>query len=118
MAGVGLTIDGKRVSNTSGPNAAGNCYGLAGTLPAGTHKYVITVTDKGGKAVTLGGSFVVSKPSKAVQNAAMSSASGSALSDSAKVAWLYDLGGLTGTSSTTTKKSTSAQAADAVFARY
>jgi hypothetical protein len=111
LASVGLTIDGKRVSKLSGPNATGNCYGSAAGLAAGTHKYVISVKDRGGKVTTLSGSFVVSKPSSAAVRAAISSAS----SDSAKVGWLYDLGGLTSTSSNAKKKT---DATDAVFAGY
>jgi hypothetical protein len=118
VASVALTIDGKRVSKTSGPNAAGNCYGSAGTLTAGTHKYVITVTDKGGKATTLSGSFAVAKSSKRASAGSISSAALTTLSDSAKLAWLYDLGGLTGTSSNTKKKTGSTAATDAVFAGY
>jgi hypothetical protein len=110
VASVGLTVDGKQVSKTSGPNAAGNCSGTFGALSAGTHRYVITVTDKGGKATTLAGSFVVSKASKPT------AASGvrSAVSDSVSAAWLY---GLNSTASSADKK-TSAKATDAVFAGY
>ena len=92
-----IAIDGTSVSNVGGPYKASSGVNFSaplGTLAAGSHDYKITATDGSGNVSTLTGSFVLTAASSSVQNALAAAASLSALSNSAKVDWLYDLGGL------------------------
>ncbi len=62
VAGSSLKIDGVNVSQVHGPYAATsgvNYSGAIGTLPAGSHQYVITATDKAGHSSSYFGSFDV-----------------------------------------------------------
>jgi hypothetical protein len=92
-----LQIDGTSVS-VGGPYTASsgvNFSAALGSLATGTHTYKITATDSAGNVSTLNGSFTWG--AAAAQNAMASAAALSALansSNSAKVDWLYDLGGL------------------------
>ena len=64
---VGLKIDGKVVSQINGPYAAAsgvNYFAKLGSLMVGKHAYIITATDKYGKASTLNGSFTMTAPPK------------------------------------------------------
>ena len=100
IASVGLTIDDAAVSNVGGPYAAatGANYSWAfGSLGAGTHTYLIRATDKSGRMSTANGSFTIAASSSAATAAVLSSAEQPAVSTSAKVDWLYDLGGLLNT---------------------
>ena len=97
VASIRLMIDGAAVSGVGGPYkaASGANYSWSfGSLSVGTHKYVIRATDRTGKVSTSSGSFAVSAPSLAARNAVFAGASLSGVSNSAKVDWLYDLGGL------------------------
>ena len=90
-----------------------------GIWTVGSHTYVIQATDNSGNVSTLSGSFALTPPSGTAMNALMSAANLSALPNSAKVDWLYDLGGLlNGTQSSSEKKDTSANAVDAALAAY
>jgi hypothetical protein len=98
VASSTIQIDGATVANVSGPYAASSGVNFSaplGSLTAGTHAYKITATDAAGDVSTLSGSFVWG--SAGAQNALASAAALSVFSnrsDSAKVDWLYDLGGL------------------------
>ena len=113
VASVGLTIDNGAVSGINGPYAAAvgaNYSWKFGSLAAGTHNYVIRATDKLGNASTSSGSFTIG--SSSYSNAALS-----ALSSSAKLAWVYDdLDGLA--ASTQSGSNDGAKAVDAVMAAY
>jgi hypothetical protein len=121
VASSTLKIDGVAVSNVGGPYSAAPSPGVNfsasyGSLAAGTHAYIITATDKAGNVSTSNGSFTTGS-SNATYNALFASASRSALPSSAKVDWVYDLGGLLDTQSSSDNKST-ANAVDAVLAGY
>jgi hypothetical protein len=120
VASVGLSIDGANVSGIGGPYAApsGANYSWGfGSLAVGAHNYVIRATDKLGNVSTASGSFTTT--SNAAKNALFSNAGLSALSNSTKVDWLYDLGGLLDAGSMSSgRKDTSANAVDAVLAGY
>jgi uncharacterized protein YkwD len=93
VGSYGLTIDGGAVT-VAPPSVPGVGYtGATGSLAAGKHNYTIKVTDKLGRVVTFSGSFT-SSASSAARNAVFSSAARSGDSNSPKVDWLYDLGGL------------------------
>jgi hypothetical protein len=97
VASSTLKIDGVAVSNVGGPYTAASGVNFSasyGALAAGSHTYTITATDKAGNVPTLTGTFTISASSSAAKNALFSTASLSALSNSAKMDWLYDLGGL------------------------
>ena len=122
MASSRLTIDGT-AAKVYGPYAAAsgvNFSGVFGTLPAGSHNYSITATDKAGNVSTYSGSFTLTASSGNAKNALLSAASLSALSNSAKVDWLYDLGGLLdlGPQPSSQNRDTSTSAVDAVLAAY
>jgi len=116
IASVGLTIDGAAVSGIAGPYAAkvgfNYSWGFA-SLAAGTHNYVIRATDKLGNASYYSGSFTKTSSSGSSMNALYAAA---AMSNSAKLDWVYDLGGLTGQQSASNNNSTSA--VDAIMAAY
>ena len=62
VAGASITVDNVNVTKLYGPYAAssGVNYGADyGVLAAGTHNYVITVTDKAGLSSTYNGPFNV-----------------------------------------------------------
>ncbi len=113
-----LEIDGISVSNVGGPYAATSGVNFSasyGSLAAGTHAYMIIATDKAGNVSSSSGSFTLAASSSAAKNALATSLS--ALSNSAKVDWLCDLGGLVNSRpSSSDKNNTSADAVDAVLA--
>jgi hypothetical protein len=121
VASSSLTVDGT-AAKIYGPYTAAsgvNYSGVFGTLSAGIHNYTITATDRSGNVSTSNGSFTVSASSSAAKNALFSVASLPAQSNSAKVDWLYGLGGLlNSTPSSSGKNNTSADAVDAVLATY
>ena len=121
VASSSLTVDGT-AAKVYGPYTAAsgvNYAGVFGTLSTGTHNYTITATDKLGNVLTSSGSFTLSASSNAAKHALFSAASLSALSNSAKVDWVYDLGGLlNSTPSSSGENNTSADAVDAVLAAY
>ena len=112
-----LQIDGTPVSNVAGPYIAAsgvNFSAQLGALAAGDHRYTITATDRAGNVSSFSGSFTLIAASSAAKNALFSTAS---LSNSAKVAWVYDLGGLLDSAaSSSDKNNTSADVVDAVLA--
>ena len=122
LRGCTLELDGIRVSNIAGPFAAAsgaNFSASLGTLASGNHTYKISATDHAGNTSILNGSFTVDASSSAAKNAVLTAESLSALSNSAKVDWLYDLGGLLdSTPSGAKKKDASANAFDTVLAKY
>ena len=90
-----ILIDGATVANVSGPYKASsgvNFSAPVGTLTAGTHSYKITAIDGSGNVSTLSGSFTWSATAGS-SNSLAAAAGLSALSNSAKADWLYDLGG-------------------------
>ncbi len=114
IGSVGLTVDGAAVSGINGPYAAASGFNYSwkfGSLAAGTHNYVIRATDKLGNVSTYSGSFDNSS-----LNALYAGAARSALSNSAKVDWVFDLGGLTNGQSGSNNDNT--DAVDAVMAAY
>ncbi len=122
VASSTLKIDGKTVSNVSGPYAATsgvNFSAAYGALAVGDHTYTITATDKRGNVSSSSGSFILTASSSAAKNALFSAASLTALSNSAKVDWLYDIGGLVdSTPPRSNKNDTSSDAVDTVLATY
>ena len=65
VANASITVDNANVTKVYGPYTAtsGVNYGADyGVLAAGTHNYVITVTDKAGLSSTYNGSFNVTAP--------------------------------------------------------
>ena len=109
------------LSNVAGPFTAPsgvNFSAPVGSLSGGSHNYRITATDTSGNLSSLSGSFTWGASSEyAAQSVSGSAASLSAVSNSAKVDWLYDLGGLLNSPlSSSDKNDTSANAVDAVFA--
>ena len=119
VSNVALMIDGANVSSINGPYAASSGANYSwgfGSLGTGNHNYVIRATDNAGSVSTSTGSFTTGS-SNAASSAMFSGAAMSALSNSAKVDWLYDLGGLTdGGQSGSQDKDASAAAVDAVMA--
>ncbi len=117
-----LKIDGTLESNVGGPYIAAsgvNFSATLGSLAAGNHTYTITATDRAGNVSSFSGSFTLSASSSAAKNALFSVASLSALSNSAKLDWVYDLGGLLSSGpSSSDKNNSSADAVDAVLAAY
>ncbi len=65
-----------------------------GSLAAGDHTYKITATDRAGNTATLNGSFTLDASSSDARNALFAQQGLSPLNASAKVDWLYNLGGL------------------------
>jgi hypothetical protein len=119
VASYVLRIDGKAVSQITAPSVPGRKYfGKMDALAAGKHNFAITVTDNAGRVVQARGSFTLTA-AKAARNAVFLNAARTALSNSVKVDWLYDLGGIgASTQSSGSKKSTSASAVDTVLAGY
>ncbi len=118
IGSVGLTVNGAAVSGINGPYTAttGKNYSWSfASLKAGVHNYVIRATDKLGNVSYYNGSFSTGASGSSM-NALYSKAALSALSNSAKVNWLYDLGGLTNTQTTSSDDST--KATDAIMAAY
>lgn len=115
---VRMWIDSKTELKVSGPLGSSGNVNFSGTisaLAAGKHTYQINVTDSAGKLATLKGTFVLTK---ALGSNVARSAVFSAASSSAKVDWVYDLNALAGAQTSTTKKSSSTNAVDAVLAAY
>ena len=119
VASSTLKIDGTPVK-VGGPNAAASGVNFSasyGSLAAGSHSYTITATDKAGHESTSTGSFTLSTSSSAAKNALIAAATLSALSNTAKMDWLYDFGGLLDSpQSSLEKKEATADAVDAVLA--
>jgi large repetitive protein len=123
VRGASLELDGLPVADIAGPFAATsgvNFSASLSSLSAGSHTYRITATDGSGNLSSVSGSFTLPAPSHGALSALASAASLSALSGSAKVDWLYDLGGLlNGTQSSSQEKDASTNAVDAALtARY
>jgi hypothetical protein len=120
IGSVGLTVDGAAVSGIAGPYNAtsGKNYSWSfASLKAGVHNYTIRATDKLGNVSTYDGSFTTAAASGSAMNALYSKAALDALANSAKVDWVYDLGGLSNTqSSSSDDKNT--KATDAIMAAY
>jgi hypothetical protein len=86
-----LTIDGNAVTVVP-PSAPGTGYtGTTGSLAAGTHNYVITVTDNAGRVATFASSFRLPTTSSAARRAVFAGTTQPGASASAKVDWLSDL---------------------------
>ena len=99
VAGATLQIDGVNVANVIGPFTASSGVNFSaplGSLAAGAHTYRITATDNLGRQSSLLANFNLTG---ATQNAVFSSLADSALASSAKAARMFDLGGLTDSSS-------------------
>ncbi len=103
-----LQIDGITVANVSGPFTASsgvNFSAALGALAAGNHTYRITATDNLGRQSAALANFNLTAATAtalgATQNAVFSSLADSALANSAKASWMFDLGGLTDSSSST-----------------
>jgi subtilase family serine protease len=114
-----LAIDGTNVPSIAGPFTAAsgvNFSAALGSLAAGDHAYTITATDLAGNVSTSSGTFTLASLSGAANNALISAARLSALSDSVKVDWLDDDPDaiLRGALSTSDDKA----AVDAVLAAY
>jgi hypothetical protein len=116
-----LELDGISVTEIAGPFAAAsgvNFSASLGSLGIGNHTYRITATDGSGNISSVTGTFVLTGASGAGQNALASVASLSALSNSAKVDWLYDLGGLLYSRPSSSDANDKSAAVDAVLAAY
>ena len=107
IAGSTLQIDGVAVANVTGPFTAAsgvNFSAALGSLAVGSHTYRITATDTLGRQSAVLANFnltaATTAAAGATQNSVFSSIADSAVANSAKVAWMFDLGGLAdGTSS-------------------
>ena len=104
-----LAIDGVTVK-VSGPFTASSGVNFSGSLAGlavGSHTYRITTTDNLGRQSTALANFSIaaSTAASATQSDVFSSIGNSAATDSAKVAWLLDLGGLADSTSSATAES-------------
>ncbi len=101
VTGTTLQIDGATVANIAGPFTAAsgvNFSAALGSLAIGSHSYRITATDALGRQSLVLANFSLTAATTAAagatQNSVFSSIGDSTVANSAKVAWMFDLGGL------------------------
>jgi large repetitive protein len=93
-----LQIDGATIGSVIGPFAAPSGVNFSASLAgiaAGSHTYRITATDSLGRQSVVLATLNLTASVGAAQNAVFSNLAASTLDNSAKMAWIHDLGGLT-----------------------